>query len=158
MVGPFVPAVLVAAFVAQLSSGAVMLQRVKADTSVSVEKVRPGEPITLSVQVTPDRKIRVFAPGSKDYTPVFIAIGPNRDFSFGKPKYPIPSRESVPGTKKKVLLYKDKFTLAQTITIDPKAARGRMLRITGTLHYQACDDRSVFAQSAMPVSWTVEIQ
>src|SRR5512144_876333 len=148
--GPFVPALLLVAFVAQLTPKPGMLQRVQVEPSISAEKVAPGGSVTLLVKVTPNRDVRVFAPGSKDYSPVLIALNTSHDYSLGKPKYPTPERQGVPGTKKKVLLYDSRFNLEQTITISKKAVRGETLKISGLLSYQACDDRSVYARSGIP--------
>ena len=57
-----------------------------------------------------------------------------------------------------MLLYDSRFNLEQTITISKKAVRGETLKISGFLSYQACDDRSVFARTGIPVSWTVTIE
>lgn len=148
---------LLAAFLAQLSPSRVA-ERIKVDASASAEKAAPDQPVTLTVDISPRQKVRVFAPGAKNYSPVFLAISPSRDYKVGIPKYPIPKRQAVPGTSKKVLLYDDRFKLEQTIVISKNTKVGTVLTIRGMLNYQACDDERVYPRSAVPVSWTVTVQ
>jgi hypothetical protein len=154
-IGTSTAAVLLTAALAQLPA---MVQHVKVEGTTKPESVSPGEIVTLSAEVTPDRNVRVFAPGAKHYTIAFLALSPSREYSFGLPSYPMPKRQKVPGAKKKIPVYDGKFTLEQRVMIGKNAKPGEILKISGMLTYQACDDREVFARSAIAVHWTVTVR
>jgi DsbC/DsbD-like thiol-disulfide interchange protein len=120
--------------------------------------VRPGDSVTLSVQITPKRDVRLFALGAKDFTPLALLLTVPRGFSLGKPKYPIPERQSVPGVKKPVPVYDTQVELEQTITIAKNAKPGDTLTINGVVTYQSCDDRVTYRRATLPVTFTVKIQ
>ena len=60
--------------------------------------------------------------------------------------------------KEQVLVYSDPFKLTMDIqvgTVPPKAAP---LKITGTLSYQACDDRVCYLPESVPLQWTIPVK
>ena len=131
--------------------------RVQVSSSVSPEIARPGESVMLSVEITPKKDVRLFAPGAKDFTPVALMLTLPRGFSLGKPRYPIPERQSVPGVKKQVYVYDGRIDLQQSITIAKNARPGDTLTITGMVTYQSCDDTVTYRRATMPVTFTVKI-
>lgn len=133
-------------------------QRVTLSSGVTPETARPGDVVMLSVRLTPNRDIRLFAPGAKDFTPVVLALTVPRGISIGRPKYPIPERQSVPGTKKKVPVYTDTVELEQPITISKNAKPGDTLQIDGLVTYQPCDDTVTYRRATLRVAFTVRIQ
>jgi hypothetical protein len=66
--------------------------------------------------------------------------------------------------KERVSVYQQPFTLAQEIVLEgtpqaQTALRGKdSLTITGTLNYQACDNRECFNPASVPVSWTMKLR
>lgn len=131
--------------------------RVHLSSSVSPEIARPGESVTLSVEITPKKDVRLFAPGAKDFTAVALMLTVPKGFALGKPRYPIPERQSVPGVKKPVFVYDGRIDLQQSITIARDARPGDTLTITGMVTYQSCDDTVTYRRAALPVSFTVKI-
>lgn len=147
------------ALLAQLpGANSALSQRVAIAYSVSPEAVRPGEAVTLSVELTPKDDIRLFAPGASDFTAVVLAVTPPRGFSVGKPDYPIPERQSVPGTRKRVPVYDTAIKLKLPVTVSKKAKPGEILRISALLTYQTCDDRVTYRRSSVPLIFTVRIE
>jgi hypothetical protein len=63
----------------------------------------------------------------------------------------------------RVPVYQTPFTLAQEIVLEAtpeaeRALRGRTeLTLTGTLEYQACDDKLCFNPAAVPLLWTLKV-
>ena len=61
-------------------------------------------------------------------------------------------------------MYEKPFTLVQEVilegTPDAQAAlRGKdSLTVTGTLDYQACDDKVCFNPASVPLTWTVSLR
>lgn len=159
---PFVVALAVAVSVpahAQRArnSASGLLQRVEATESVAPMEGAPGDDVMLRLSVKPDRGIRVFAPGAKEYAPVVVMISGAKGLRIGKPSYGIPVEEKNPGNGKKVPLYTRTFDLSYAARIDKDAKPGTDIRVSGTLAYQACDDRRVYPKRTLLVHWTVKV-
>lgn len=152
-------ALALSAFAPQLPRTAVPTgERVTVSSGVTPETASPGDVVTLSVRITPRRDIRLFAPGAKDFTPVVLLVTVPRGISLGRPKYPIPERQSVPGTNKKVPVYTDSVEIEQPITISKNAKWGETLTIDGLVTYQPCDDTVTYRRATVRVTFTVRIQ
>ena len=59
-------------------------------TSASTETVaaRPGSTVKLFVDVLPDPKVHVYAPGARDYLPIALTLAPATGITIGKLSYP----------------------------------------------------------------------
>ena len=134
-----------------------LLQRVEASQSVVPAEVEPGDEVVLRLSIKPDRGVRVFAPGAKDYAPVVVAIAAAKGLRVGKPTYALPVEEKNPGNGKKVPLYVRTFDISYAARIDRNAKPGTDIRVSGNLTYQACDDRRVYPKRTLLVHWTVKV-
>jgi DsbC/DsbD-like thiol-disulfide interchange protein len=151
--------VCVSAFLAQASGSDLSFsQRVTISSAVSPETARPGDSVTLSVAITPKKDVRLFAPGASQFTAVALAVTPPRGYSLGRPEYPIPERQSVPGTNKRVPVYDTKVEVKLPVTISKNAKPGETLRIPGMLTYQTCDERVTYRRSSVPIVFTVKVE
>jgi hypothetical protein len=154
-----VAAALLAAVFAQLpAQNMASQQRVTVAATADPDEAGPGESVSLLVDVSPRNDFRVFAPGANDFTAVVLKVTAHRSITLGKPKYPVPEREAVPGTNKRTPVYDDRFQLEQPIVISKRAKSGETIRIVGVLTYQACDERTAFAKSKVPVFWTITVR
>jgi hypothetical protein len=135
-----------------------ILERVHVSSGVKPETASPGDSVTLSVEITPTSDVRLFGLGAKDFTPVALLLKVPKGVSLGKPKYPIPERQSVPGTNKRVPVYDGRVELEQPITISKAAKPGDTLTIDGVVTYQSCDERVTYRRESRPVTFTVRIQ
>jgi DsbC/DsbD-like thiol-disulfide interchange protein len=108
--------------------------------------------ITLALEVTPNPRIHVYAPGAKDFTAVALILTPQADVTAGKPVYPKADVASAPGSDD-APAYSKTFRITQPVTV--KGGTAKDLTIAGVLNYQACDDRVCYPVSSLPVSWTL---
>jgi len=131
-------------------------------TSVSVAPgatVRPGATVKLFVDVIPDRKIHVYAPGAKDYLPVVVELStPPAGVRAGKLNYPPSQDWYFEPLKEHVPVYEAPFRLTQDIVIGTAVKPGQTLTVFGVLKYQACDDTICYNPVTAPVSWTVSVK
>ena len=64
----------------------------------------------------------------------------------------------------RVPVYEKPFTLVQEVVVEghpqaQAALRGKeSLTLTGTLEYQACDDKVCFNPTSLPLSWTLSLR
>jgi hypothetical protein len=127
-------------------------------TSVSAGEARPGATIRLFVDVIPDPKVHVYAPGAKDYLPIALAITPRAGIKAGKLTYPKAQDWYFEPLKEHVPVFQVPFRLEQTVTLSASLKAGDKVTVAGVLNYQACDDVVCFNPVSAPVSWTVTVK
>ena len=116
----------------------------------------PGGKVSLFVDVTPKPGIHVYAPGSKDYIPISIKMDPSTAVKAGKLTYP--KSDIMTFGDEKVPVFQKPFRLTQDVTIAGSAKSGTTIALTGTVTYQACDDKVCFVPASVPVTWTVDVK
>ena len=125
--------------------------------SMTPDAVRPGGRLTLTLNVTPKRRMHVYAPGT-NYRAIVVTLDRHPSLKPSKLTYPKPSIYFFKPLNERVLVFSDPFKLTMNIqvgTVPPKAAP---LRITGTLSYQACDDRVCYLPESVPLQWTIPVK
>lgn len=147
------------------SSGAAAVdgKLLSARLSVSDGVAAPGHRVTLIIDVTPGRKMHVYAPGQPGYPPIALVLESSEDFRSAPMRYP-PAREYYfAPLKERVQVYSRPFRLLQDITLAltpslrQRAAARETLTISGTLEYQACDDRICYRPETLPVQWRLTL-
>jgi len=139
-------------------SASSLLDRISVETSVVAEKAVPGGTVVLHLEVSPDRGMRVFAPGAKNFVPVMVIMTRPKGIKSGKPSYDIPDYEKNPGNDKRVPLYGRNFKIDHIVTIDKDVEPGTEIRVSGALTYQTCDERIVYPKRTMAVRWTIRVE
>jgi len=139
--------------------GAQVTLAVKASDAVAAL----GHRITLSVQVTPNGKNHVYAPGQKGYIPVAMTLTPDAAFKPYPATYPASAPYVFVPLNETVQVYSKPFTIRQDVTLAltpemrARAAKGEVLTIRGSLEYQACDDKVCHRPETLPLEWKVTL-
>jgi DsbC/DsbD-like thiol-disulfide interchange protein len=115
-----------------------------------------GAKLALFVDVTPKPGIHVYAPGSQDYIPITVKLNAQPEIKAGKVAYP--KSEMMTFADEKVPVFQKPFRLTQDVTLDKAAKPGSTVTVSGTVNYQACDDRVCYAPESAPVAWTVVVK
>jgi DsbC/DsbD-like thiol-disulfide interchange protein len=118
----------------------------------------PGAKVSVYVDMTPNPGVHVYAPGAKDYLPVKITLKPQADVKAGKLTYPKSEMVHFEALNETVPMYQKPFRLAQDVTIARSVKAGSTVTVSGTLEFQACDDKVCFVPESVPVSWTVAVK
>jgi hypothetical protein len=125
--------------------------------------VSPGSRFSLSIEVTPRRGMHVYAPGKHDYQVVRF-VPDTRPWLRAQPlTYPPSEIYHFVPLDERVETYLKPFTLVQDLTIlaTPEAqkqlAAEKTVTVSGTLEYQACDDKICYAPAKVPLSFTLEL-
>ncbi len=127
-------------------------------TSASAAEATRGATVRLFVDVIPDPKVHVYAPGAKDYLPIALALTPPAGVTVGKLAYPKSQDLYFEPLNEHVPVYQTPFRLEQAIRLSPSLKVGQKVTVTGVLNYQACDDVICFKPVSVPVSWTVTVK
>ena len=115
-----------------------------------------GAKLALFVDVAPKPGIHVYAPGSKDYIPITVKLNALPEVKAGKVAYP--KSEMMTFADEKVPVFQKPFRLTQDVTLDKSVKAGSTVTVTGTVSYQACDDRVCYPPESSPVSWTLVVK
>ena len=115
-----------------------------------------GAKLALFVDVTPKPGIHVYAPGSKDYIPITVKLNAPPEIKAGKLAYP--KSEMMTFADEKVPVFQKPFRLTQDVTLDKSAKAGSTVTVSGTVNYQACDDRVCYAPESSSVTWTIAVK
>ncbi|HMB82006.1 MAG TPA: protein-disulfide reductase DsbD domain-containing protein [Vicinamibacterales bacterium] len=115
-----------------------------------------GGKLSLFVDVAPKSGIHVYAPGSNDYIPITVKLNAQPAFKAGKVAYP--KSEMMTFADEKVPVFQKPFRLTQDVTLDKSAKAGSTVTVSGTVSYQACDDRVCYPPESSPISWTVTVK
>jgi hypothetical protein len=127
-------------------------------THVGSVVVQPGATVSLFADITPNPGIHVYAPGAKGYLPIALTIPSKKEFRVDKTVYPQSETLFFAPLSETVLVYQKPFRLARPIMLGGSVKSGATVTVTGTLDYQACDDKVCFVPASVPVSWTVRVK
>jgi Disulphide bond corrector protein DsbC len=133
-------------------------QHVTVKVGASAPEVAPGGSLSLWADVSPKTNIHVYAAGSKDFEPVKLVLAPNRDVTMNKAIYPAATLITLPGVKERVPVYNALFRVTQPLVAASTLAHGAAIVVSGTLNYQACDDRVCFPPASYPVFWRITVK
>lgn len=123
-------------------------------TSSSAVRLRPGARVSLYVDVTPKANIHIYAPGEKENLPITVTLARDRDYRVGVPRLPPAQTYFFPPLKLTQLVYSKPFRIRQPITVVNPPPTGPMT-ITGTVRYQACDDKLCYVPKSVDLSWVI---
>jgi len=138
--------------------------RIAVEARVSTPITRAGQALDVALTATPIPGVHVYAPGNPKYIAVSVTVLPVTGLTIGTPVFPggddyffAPLQESVKVYSKPfVILVPAKVTNA---FIKARAAdRAATVTLTGSVDYQACDDKVCFPPQSQPFSVTVPVK
>lgn len=136
----------------------------KLTTYPSDAMVAPGDRTALVVEIEPGDGMHVYAPGAEGYRIVTLAVAVQPFVRVLTVEYPPSEVYVFAPLNERIPVYQKPFTLRQELTLDDRpearaAFRGKSaLTLTGTLAYQACDDKVCFNPVTVPLSWTLPLK
>jgi DsbC/DsbD-like thiol-disulfide interchange protein len=111
----------------------------------------PGDRVSLVVEVTPKRRMHVYAPDkSQTYIPVALSLDPREGLTAQPPKFPAAEKYFFEPLKETQLVYSRPFRIVLDVTLAPGKAP---VTLTGTLRYQACDDKVCYMPQTVRLTW-----
>jgi len=133
-------------------------------TYPSESAIAPGNRFSIAFDVTPHPGIHVYAPGAKDYRVIALNIATQPFVRLLPMKYPVSQIYLFKPLNERVPVYQRPFTLVQEVILEgtPQAQatfRGKdSVTLSGTLEYQACDDKICYTPASIPISWTLSLR
>jgi peroxiredoxin Q/BCP len=126
--------------------------------------VAPGSLFSLVFDITPTAGIHVYAPGAKDYRVITFRMDPSTLVTTRPLQYPASEIYHFQPLDERVPVFQKPFRLVQSVAVSASqevraALTGvETVTITGTLEYQACDDRVCFTPRSVPLSHVVRLR
>jgi DsbC/DsbD-like thiol-disulfide interchange protein len=148
------------AFVAPLAADVIVARNtphLSFIAAMSPDVVRPGGRLSLIVNVTPKKRMHVYAPGTT-YRAITVTLDKHPSLKPSPLTYPKPSIYFFKPLKERVLVFSDPFKLTMEVQVGTVPPRAAPLRITGKLSYQACDDRVCYLPETVPLQWTIPVK
>lgn len=146
------------------AAGRIDTDHLEVITYASDNVVAPGSLFSLVFDVTPRRGMHVYAPGATGYKVIGIRLNPNPLLVTRPVQYPASEIYYFKPLDERVPVFQKPFRLMQGVAVsasqDARAALAatETLTITGTLEYQACDDRLCYPPCSLPVSYSVTLR
>ena len=116
------------------------------------------------LDVTPRKGVHVYAPGPHAYKVIAVRLDPNPLLMARPVRYPPSETYVFAPLNERVQVYQKPFRLTEDMSLDgsqegrKKLANVESVTITGTLDYQACDDKFCFNPKSVPLSYTVQVR
>jgi hypothetical protein len=126
--------------------------------------VAPGTHFSLILDIRPKRGIHVYAPGASGYRPIALTVNGEAWLQVKAVQYPPSEDYHFKPLNEHVPVFQRPFRIVQGLALDASADAQtalkdiRSMTISGTLQYQACDDRICFSPQSVPLSWTVAVR
>jgi peroxiredoxin len=126
--------------------------------------IAPGNRIGLAMEIKPGPRMHVYAPGASNYRVISLQLDTQPFVRTVPMKYPASEIYHFKPLNERVPAFQKPFTLIQEVVVEgtPQAQaafRGKdSLTLTGTLEYQACDDKICYNPASVPLSWTLSFR
>jgi Disulphide bond corrector protein DsbC/AhpC/TSA family len=133
-------------------------------TFATDQTVAPGTHFSLVLDVTPARRVHVYAPSVTGYKPIALRIVPQPGLVARTVQFPKPTDYFFKPLNEHVSVFDRPFRIIQDVMIDASRDLEAMLKdrttftIEAALDYQACDDRICFNPQSVPLSWTLGLK
>lgn len=133
-------------------------------TYASDEEVAPGALFSLVFDITPRERMHVYAPGADGYKVIGLNLDADPLLVARPVDYPESEIYFFEPLDERVPVFESPFRLTQALHVSAAREHREMLAgresitVTGTLDYQACDDRVCFNPQSVPVSYTLNLR
>ena len=124
----------------------------------------PGRQITLIAEVRLPNDVHVYAPGTKGYKTIDLKLDSLPGLELTPTIYPRAKILYMPAIKERVPVFEGTFRIRQQLKISSAAefstslgTDGKTFTVSGKLAYQACDSKTCFLPTSVPIQWLVQV-
>ena len=125
-----------------------------------------GTKFSLAVDIEPNEGIHLYAPGADamGYRVIGLTIDPVPHIRFEPVEFPASEIYHFEPLDERVPVYQQPFTLLQEAVVSGEPEAEEALKeldavtLSGTLSYQACDDKLCFDPVSVPLSFTLDVE
>ena len=125
--------------------------------SASQNKIRPGNRISVVLNIELPDKMHIYAPGAEGYKIVSLNIQEDPMLKIHDSEYPDAKIMYLEVIKERVPIYDSRVRISRDVTVSP-GYRATNLTISGEFNYQACDDTICYLPVRVPLKLELEVQ
>ena len=155
--------------VRQLGSGAgsapaqTRTSHLKVTAWASDEMVRGGNRFALVLDIDLNDKMHAYAPEVEGYIPIDWAMDDGSGLRHYDTEFPQARILHLPAIDESVPVYEGSFRLVRDVMIGQQDELGDLLqdgvlKIKGSLRYQACDDKVCYLPATVPLEWSIRFE
>ncbi len=131
-------------------------KQITAKVAASDATVAPGDRIALTLDLDLDPGMHVYAPGVEGYIPIDWKMQDSPGATASAPEFPRSEKLYLKAIGETVPAYRNHFRLTRDITMGRLPKASGEFTITGTLRYQACDDRVCYIPQQLHLAWMLK--
>lgn len=130
----------------------------------SDEAIAPGTIFSLVIDVTPRKRMHLYAPGAEKYKTISLRLDPIKGLKVHPILFPSSEVYHFAPLNERVPVYRKPFRLVQELNVELNRDGQALVKdvdhltITGSLEYQACDDKVCFLPQSIPLQWTFKVR
>ena len=138
--------------------------RIRVEARVDGPITKAPQTVEIALTATPLPGIHVYAPGNPDYIAVSAALAEVPGLTAGAPVFPAGETYFFAPLKESVMVYSKPFVVTIPVKVTPAFLKGRpagaaaTVALSGTVAYQACDDKVCFPPQSVPFSVDVPVK
>jgi Disulphide bond corrector protein DsbC len=132
-------------------------KQLTAKINASNATARPGQRVTLIVDVDLNPGMHVYAPGVEGYIPIDWKMQDSAAVAVHPPVFPRSQKLFLKAIGETVPAYRNHFRLIRDITIGRSHDDSGKFTVPGSLRYQACDDRVCYIPQELHLTWTLQV-
>lgn len=129
-------------------------RQLTAKVAASNLTVAPGERVALILDLDLYPGMHVYAPGIQGYIPIDWKMQDAPNTTVHAPVFPHSEKLFLKAIGETVPAYRNHFRLTRDITIGHSLDAPGQFTVSGSLRYQACDDRLCYIPQELHVAWT----
>ena len=133
-------------------------------TFVTDTVAAPGTHFSVVLDVAPASGVHVYAPGVNGYKPIALTMRPQPGLLVRDVRFPQAQDYFFKPLNEHVAVFDKPFRIQQDLEIDPAPqavaalANQAAMPLSGTLAYQACDDKICFNPESVELTWTIGLR
>lgn len=136
--------------------------RVTVEARASSAITRAPQSLDLALTATPVPGVHVYAPGNPKYIAVTVTVLPVTGLSVGAPVFPGGDDLFFAPLQESVKAYSKPFVILVPVKVTPAFVKGpypsATVTVSGTVDYQACDNKVCFPPQSQPFSVDVPVK
>ncbi len=124
--------------------------------------VVPGSRFTVAAEIELPPDTHVYAPGVKGYKPIELTLEATPELKLREVRYPQARVLYLPAIKESVPVFEGKFRIFQDVVVSADRSfvtslgAGKTLTLKGNLLYQACDSTKCYLPQRSDLSWEIQ--
>lgn len=135
----------------------IQTDHLKINAFASQYTIRPGNRISIIMDIELPEQMHLYAQGVKGYKSVSLDIQEDPSLKIHNPEYPDAKIMYLEVIKEEVPIYKNSVHISRDLTLSP-GFRQENLVVSAVLNYQACDEKTCYLPVEVPMKFELDVE